>query len=667
MIVKNESKIIRRLLESVLPIIDSFCICDTGSTDDTIQIIQSFFEQHKIVGKIIKEPFRDFGYNRSHSLAACTGMINADYILLMDADMILVTHPTINIKEFKKILTSDVYYLYQGSSTFSYKNVRLVKNRPGQSYWGVTHEYFKSIPDSVYSDIDKSLVFIEDIGDGGSKTNKFERDIKLLLKGLEDEPNNDRYTFYLANTYRDLEDFDNAISYYKKRIEIGGWEQEVWLSYFNIGLCYKNMKDMPNAIFYWLEAYDYYPERIENLYELTLYYRQLGKYKLAYQFYEMADYHRKTTDFSKTHLFIFNNIYEYQLDYEITVIGHYYNRNQYNIHEKCLTVLSHPNVQDYICDNIFSNYKFFDNVLCGTPSSISTSNMKLLTNIGKEIITDPMFIASTPSICMDNNKRLIINQRFVSYRIDDTGAYINQPNIITKNVFVKVNMDSSNWKIMDEFLLDYDTSKDDLYVGQEDIRLFPFYGEIMFTANRGISHENIVVEYGTINKNKKLAQSKVVERTSDIKPVEKNWVLFKTGSNVKMIHSWYPIQIGSIVEQSNYEFIVTNEIKTPTFFRWVRGSTNGVNLNGEIWFICHIVSHETRRYYYHLFVVLDEVTLEVKKYSRLFTFEKQPVEYTLGFVHFKETDEFLIGYSVMDREPRYTMVSKSHIDTLFLL
>ena len=41
MIVKNESKIIERLLTSVLSIIDTFCICDTGSTDNTIDIINT--------------------------------------------------------------------------------------------------------------------------------------------------------------------------------------------------------------------------------------------------------------------------------------------------------------------------------------------------------------------------------------------------------------------------------------------------------------------------------------------------------------------------------------------------------------------------------------------------------------------------------------------------
>ena len=43
MIVKNESAIIRRLFDSVLPIIDTYCICDTGSTDNTKEIIDEYF------------------------------------------------------------------------------------------------------------------------------------------------------------------------------------------------------------------------------------------------------------------------------------------------------------------------------------------------------------------------------------------------------------------------------------------------------------------------------------------------------------------------------------------------------------------------------------------------------------------------------------------------
>jgi len=52
MIVKNESLIITRLFDSVVNIIDTYCICDTGSTDDTINIIEKYFNDKSIKGKI---------------------------------------------------------------------------------------------------------------------------------------------------------------------------------------------------------------------------------------------------------------------------------------------------------------------------------------------------------------------------------------------------------------------------------------------------------------------------------------------------------------------------------------------------------------------------------------------------------------------------------------
>ena len=70
-----------------------------------------------------------------------------------------------------------------------------MKNRRGIYYWGVTHEFVKTPEGTVYGTFEKPNIFIKDIGDGGSKSDKFERDIRLLKKGLEDHPNNDRYTF----------------------------------------------------------------------------------------------------------------------------------------------------------------------------------------------------------------------------------------------------------------------------------------------------------------------------------------------------------------------------------------------------------------------------------------------------------------------------------------
>ena len=230
MIVKNESTIITRLLESVTPWIDSYCICDTGSTDSTVDIIRGFFSERDISGVIIYKEFQDFGYNRTYALEACS-QLSADYLLLIDADMVFWVNPEITKSQFKSMVSeADTHYLFQGSSTFDYKNIRIIRNRIDAVYCGVTHEYL-DIPGVINNSMfNKTDVFIQDIGDGGSKSDKFERDIALLTRGLEQKPNNSRYTFYLANSYRDSGQYENAIEQYKKRVDQGGWIEETWSS-----------------------------------------------------------------------------------------------------------------------------------------------------------------------------------------------------------------------------------------------------------------------------------------------------------------------------------------------------------------------------------------------------------------------------------------------------
>ena len=121
MIVKNESKIITRLFDTVFPIIDTYCICDTGSTDDTVKIIEKYFAEKHMKGKILNIPFKNFGYNRSKALEATKGM--ATYALLLDADMKLLIKDSFN----KNNLTADAYMVRQGGADFSYYNLRLVK------------------------------------------------------------------------------------------------------------------------------------------------------------------------------------------------------------------------------------------------------------------------------------------------------------------------------------------------------------------------------------------------------------------------------------------------------------------------------------------------------------------------------------------------------------
>ena len=94
----------------------------------------------------------------------------------------------------------------------------------------------------------------------------------------------------------------------------------------------------------------------------------------------------------------------------------------------------------------------------------------------------------------------------------------------------------------------------------------------------------------------------------------------------------------------------------------LRGSTNGVVIKDELWFICHSVSYEDRRNYYHIVVVLDRETLALRRYTPFFTFEGEKVEYTLGFVYLEKTDQVLIGYSLYDKCAKYMSVSREYFE-----
>ena len=671
MIVKNESRVIIRLLDSVVKLLDGYCICDTGSTDNTIFLITEYFKRHNIPGKIVQEPFQDFGYNRTFALKAAAELPNMDYLLLLDADMILTgfnLQPE-NIKSFKKSLTKDFYHVCQGSKTYFYKNVRLVKNYKDFSYWGVTHEYVKSPEGAQGGCFENDQLFIEDIGDGGAKSDKFERDIRLLTKGLEENPGNDRYTFYLANSLKDAGHYEKSIEMYRNRIKIGGWVEEVWYSYYNIGRCYVILGEMEKAICVWMEGFEYYPQRLEAIYEIVKYYREHGKNKLAYLYYTAADKSMKKWGASSEYLFLQKDIYDYKLDYEMTIVGYYANDDKYDLNGLSMKVISDPNIDDDTSRNVMNNYKFYSKKIIEQHNPLSKQNMEILENATKSLKIEESgeFVTSTPSITTRGN-HLIINVRYVNYRIDDHGNYINQEQIKTKNAIAIIDISKPIWRNVQEFELKYDDSIDNRYVGLEDVRLFNDDYIIYYNSNRGLSYGNMAIEHGIIDFSKESTVEQKCLKKVDQHSIEKNWVLIQSNNIIKKykkaIYNWSPnLIIGDIIDD---EFVETHQMKTPPFFKYLRGSTNGVIVKDELWLICHAVSYEDRRYYYHIIVVLDKDTYELKKYTPFFTFEGEKVEYTLGFNYLENSDTMLIGYSIYDKSSKYMNIPREHFENMMI-
>jgi tetratricopeptide (TPR) repeat protein len=675
MIVKNESKIITRLFDSVINIIDCYCICDTGSTDNTVELIKTYFESKNIPGKIVSEPFKNFAYNRNFALKSAIGM--SDYVLLMDADMIL------EIKNFNKenLQHFDSCYILQGNDDFYYQNMRIVKNNGLFSYVGVTHEYISTPSNNKLLHITKEQLFINDYGDGGCKNDKFDRDIKLLSDGIIDEPNNsERYHFYLANSYHDTGNFEKAIETYEKRIKIGGWDQEIWYSYYRIGLCYKNLGKIADAIFTWMNAYDYLPVRVENLYEIINHYRHTSKSKLAGIFYNIAkESLNKNKNVNRdSFLFLHNDVYTYKLDYEFTIFAAYIGVN--NINDQIVTVLNNCG-DGQTNSNLFSNMKFYKDLL--KPSQVINFGNSVSKNINNDNIT---FYSSSSCLIpnpFEDKNGYLMNVRYVNYFIDNNGNYLNcDKYIITQNKYIKL---SSDLKIINDEFLEFNF-EDRRYIGVEDIRIFyDNYSNKMLYIGTGYHKNNSI---GVVSGEYNVKEHKL-SSIDEITPFchstcEKNWVFVDIKQSVNIIYKWYPLQICKInQEKKTLDLAETKEM--PKIFSHARGSTCGfnyvkrtslaININNkndtdnisitineiEIWFVLHMVSYENPRHYYHIFAVFDE-SMNLLRYSAPFKFHTEPIEYCLGLV--VEDDRVLITYSVWDRETKLGIYDKKYIDSI---
>jgi len=661
MIVKNESKIIIRLLNSVVSLIDCYCICDTGSTDNTKELISSYFENKNIPGKIVEEPFKNFCHNRNFALTSCLGM--SDYILLMDADMVL----EINNFEKKNLLDASSFTILQGSDSFYYQNVRIIQNNGLYKYVGVTHEYIDTPSNNNMVNLGKDIIFIRDLYDGGSKQDKFERDILLLSNGILEEPDNARYHFYLANSYHDSGKFEQAINMYKKRIKFGGWREEVWFSYYKMGLCLKKLERTEEAICCWLDGYDFYQDRLEGLYEIIKHYRICSKHKLADIYYKIALNILNQNHNRDGYLFLHNDVYTYQIIYEYTIFSNYLGIK--NIDNEIIKVFNWCK-NDAEIYNLLSNMKFYKFIL--VPSSI----IKMDSSITRDINDVKTDFLSSSSCLIPNSSGYLINIRYVNYYIQPNGEYINCDNhIVSINKCVEfdssMNILTEKWQ---EF--NFDGRR---YIGVEDVKIFTDIqtDKIIFVGTGYHQTEKLGIVTGEYDREHFVMKCNEIVPNFNNAPCEKNWTFVDYKQKTHVVYNWFPLQICSINHDTN-ELSLVEKKEMPNFFRMVRGSSCGFkysrkiseNNNGnisieivdhEIWFVTHVVSYEKPRHYYHVIAIFDS-NMNLLRYSAPFNFEGEPIEYCLSIV--VEDERVLMNYSTWDKTTRIGIYDKKYIDSI---
>jgi glycosyltransferase involved in cell wall biosynthesis len=338
MIVKDEEDVIERCLSSVAPFISYWIIVDTGSTDNTKQRIQEIMDGFEIPGEIHERPWVDFGTNRTESLKLAKG--KCDYRWIIDAD------DYIELKDGKNPFTIldpsvDCYKFMYSLGNLQYYRAQMIKSNQDWVYEGVLHEYlaFKE-GEGVFAEGTMGECIIKAAISphkrAASLKEKYSNDAKVLEKALLNEPDNKRYIFYLAQSYRDAEDFEKAIENYKKRANMGGWQEEVYYSLYMIArISEKNGKHYSELADLYGRAWEYRPFRLEACFHAMRHLRASGRNYMAFV-YGLSAYQNPGC---KDILFIEPEIWQWRFLDEFSITCFYAGYPQKSV-ELCNKILS---------------------------------------------------------------------------------------------------------------------------------------------------------------------------------------------------------------------------------------------------------------------------------------------------------------------------------------
>lgn len=218
---KNEEKNIGKTLSALKTLEKDLnieiIVVDTGSDDTTMDIAKKY--TNKVY---FHEWENDFGKMRNISLSYCTG----DWVLIVDADEELT-----NAQELVDFFKKGIYKNYNSASvivrSYEYEGgpqrvdgiARLFKFTDNFQYTGNIHEQPSYIEPNYVSKIEfihsgyckKDYKFI---------TDKFDRNLTLLLEKLKNQPNDAMTAYQIYSTFITVNKKDEAMKFLMKAVKL---------------------------------------------------------------------------------------------------------------------------------------------------------------------------------------------------------------------------------------------------------------------------------------------------------------------------------------------------------------------------------------------------------------------------------------------------------------
>ncbi len=290
MIVKNAGDNFENVLKENMKVFDRYTILDTGSTDNTIDIIKKTLVGKK--GNIYQEPFINFRESRNRSLEL--GGYKCKFNLILDDTYVIKN----DLRTFLQVTRSDQfcdsYSVFIKSYDVIYCSNRITKSLTDLKYIYKIHEVI-SDKNNINVMVPYKDCYVDDVMDKYMETRTYERkqlDIKLLNEMVEEDPENPRHFYYLANTYKLLEDYEKTEENYLKRInhKNPGFKSELIDTCFELARLYNFTMKKPwdLCLKYYNMAHDLDPERPDSLYFIGIHHYLIGELNIAFDYFKKA-------------------------------------------------------------------------------------------------------------------------------------------------------------------------------------------------------------------------------------------------------------------------------------------------------------------------------------------------------------------------------------------
>jgi len=433
MMVKNEKKRIHVTLESIKTAVDCLIIYDTGSEDNTIEIITSFCEKHQINLYLIQGKFVNFSVSRNVLLDYCD-KFPVEYLLLLDCNDELQGEEQLKAfcREFRDKPNSGflITQKWYSPAVDKYWNVRLVKNKHCWRYIMPIHEYIKDCSteksDPVFPIIkgpDTFCLYQDRTQDDDKSLKRFARDYAILLEDYkngdpEDVVHYTRTLFYLSQTCECLTStnsieertkmWEETLFYTKERLLHKGFEEEIFHSFMRAARATEALGyDWKETIGWLLKAFEHTP-RAEALTRIAGYYMSKNIWHAAYMFIRQACELNYPKDLI---LFVDSSQYDYWRWHMLGTIAFYVGRFQEG-KQACLKALEaglnkavdSANLQKYIDMEKGNSQGVSQGVSQGIPFSPPTQHP----SEQKNVLTKNQFIEKTISELREKYPKLPI-------------------------------------------------------------------------------------------------------------------------------------------------------------------------------------------------------------------------------------------------------------------